>query len=165
MTTVAPQIYDQDYRHFDVLIWQVPTWASAIFTFTTTTAGVVVANLDKIENGLNLDPLKTLSVFVLAVFGVLLLLSNVLIRFRIHQGCLPPPRATIPRPNWQLRGHTALQLIIAVEAAVLLAFGLYCAGAALWLSNSVALVLVFVGFPVLEAWYLGAIKLQRAVRQ
>jgi cytochrome c biogenesis factor len=162
MSSDTPQIYDQDYRHFDLLIWQAPTWASAIFTFTMTTAGLLLANSKHVEGALKLDPLPTLAVFLLAVFVVLVLLANALVRFRLHQGSKLAPATKVDRPDWQPRGHTSLQLIIFVEASVLLVFGLYCAGLPLWLSNSLGVALLAVGFPVVERWVLRTIVVQRS---
>lgn len=162
MTTEKSQLYDQDYRHFDVLIWQAPTWASAIFTFTMTTAGLLLANLKHFREELKLEPLQTLAVFLLAVFLVLSLLANALTRFRLHQGALPAPEVNVPRPVWQLRGHTSLQLIIHIEASVVLSFGLYCAGAPLQAANLVAAIFLLVGFPALEYWVLSSIKTLRS---
>lgn len=162
MTTSNLQIYDQDYRHFDILIWQVPTWASAIFTFTMTTAGLVLANAKNIEASLGLDPLKTLTTFLLTVFIVLVLLANVLVRFRLHQGALPSP-SSIPRPFWQPRGHTSLQLIIFIEAAVLLTFAAHTAGVPHWISNAIGTLFLLGGFSVLELWVLRTIRLLRSL--
>jgi hypothetical protein len=45
---------------------------------------------------------------------------------------------------------------------VLLVFGLYCAGLPLWLSNSLGVALLAVGFPVVERWVLRTIVVQRS---
>ncbi|WP_271009283.1 hypothetical protein [Paucibacter sp. B51] len=161
MPAERPQLYDQDYRHFDTLIWQAPTWASAVFTFTMTTAGLLLTNLEKVSLALKLDPLPTLSVFLLAVFVVLMLLANALVRFRLHQGALPAPAIVVRRPWWQPRGHTSLLLVIFIESAVLLSFGLYCAGLPIQASNAAAIALLVVLFPILELWVLNTIELQR----
>lgn len=162
MPSENPQRYDQDYRHFDTLIWQAPTWASAVFTFTMTTAGLFLSNIEKVSDSLNLDPLPTLSVFLLAVFVVLILLANALTRFRLHQGALPAPCVKVYRPWWQLRGHTSLLLVIFIESAVLLSFGLYCAGLPLVLANSAGALLLLVVFPLVEHWVVKTIERQRS---
>jgi hypothetical protein len=151
------EIYNQDYRHFDTLIWQTPTWASAIFTFTVTAAGMLVTNLDKVDKVLKLDPLNTLVLFLFAVFVVLLLLNNALVRFRLHQGALPAPKAVVPRPRWQPRGHTSLQLIVFIESAVLLNLGLMVAGMEYLAANVLAGIYLIVGFFATERWVLRTI--------
>lgn len=151
MPETISQRYDQDYRHFDTLIWQVPTWASAIFAFTLTAAGLIVANIAPIESRLSIDALRTLSVFLFVVFVILLLLANVLVRFRFHQGALSAP-PSIYRPSWQLPGHTSLLLIVFIEAAALLALALTTAGASLQVANCISAFFLLAGFYSLERW-------------
>jgi hypothetical protein len=147
------QIYSQEYRHFDTLIWQVQTWASGIFALTITASSVVIQDIEKIEKVLPINALRALAIFLTIVFAVLLLLSNVLVRFRIHQGALgelPTPR--LPRAWWQPPGQTSLLLIIFLVASAILSFALIVWGISPDTATILSLIFLFGGFFVTEQW-------------
>lgn len=79
------EIYNQDYRHFDSLIWQVPAWGTAVFSLSMTAAALVIGNITTIEQSLPVSGLKSLSLFLFSIFFVLILLKNVYLKFRLHQ--------------------------------------------------------------------------------
>ena len=117
------EFYPQDYRHFDTLIWQVPTWSSAIFALTAVASGVVLSNLPNIAKIFGVEASTVLTYLLGTVALVLLLLWNVLLRFRMRQAGIPVhPDTFIPaRSFFQPGGQECLQFIVAVEVAVLLA--------------------------------------------
>jgi hypothetical protein len=115
------QIYTQDYRHFDTLIWQIPTWSSAVFALTATAAGIGIANGDKISLALGFSSRYLLGVFVGTMALVLFLLLNVLIRFRLHHANIKLTQGPQISVYFLVRGHTALLLIVVLECAALFA--------------------------------------------
>jgi len=156
------QIYSQDYRHFDTLIWQVQAWASAIFALTISATSAIVPNISKIEQTLPIDALRALSIFLSVVFVVLMLLSNTLVRFRVHQGALgelPTPR--LPRPWWQLPGQTSLLLIVYLEATAILLFALITWGVSPSAATVVSLLFLGVAFTITERWTRGTYRTVR----
>lgn len=149
-TTAVPDIYTQDYRHFDNLIWQVPAWASAIFSVAITVAALVLANGKSIAAFLPaIDVSHSVSVFLFSILFVLLLLTNVFLRFRLHQRVVfRPNRRNVPCLWYMVSGQAALMLVLFVEIAVILCFALVTAGVDLLLAKSLAAV-----FLVLAYWY------------
>lgn len=116
-----PGIYTQDYRHFDTLVWQVPTWTSAIFALTATAAGFIVANANSITAASGLSARYLLGTFLSVMTFVLFLLSNVLFRFRLHHAQIVlSPEPNLPASRFLPRGHTSLQLIAGLECGALL---------------------------------------------
>lgn len=152
LTTSVPEIYTQDYRHFDSLIWQVPAWASAIFSFSITGAVLVLANAVKIESLLpSINASFSVSMFLLSVFVVLLLLLNVFLRFRLHQRVVfRPNRRNVPRLWYMPSGQSSLLLVLFIEAAVILCFALITAGIGLLTAIGVTVVFLLVGFGYVE---------------
>jgi quercetin dioxygenase-like cupin family protein len=152
-TAAGPDIYTQDYRHFDNLIWQVPAWASAIFSFAITASVLVLANGKSIEAFLSL-PISaphSVSVFLFAIFFVLLLLINVFLRFRLHQRVAPRPnRRYVPALWYMVSGQTSLLLVLFVEAATIFCFALVTAGVPPIFADCVAAILFGTVFSYVE---------------
>jgi len=148
----VPEIYTQDYRHFDNLIWQVPAWSSAIFSFAVTGAIVAIANSSKLTSFLpDIDVCRSISMFLFSIFFVLLLLLNVFLRFRLHQCMVPRPiEFDVPRPWYMLRGQSALLLILFFEAAVLLCFALITAGLYVVYARVVAIAFLLICYSYVE---------------
>jgi hypothetical protein len=112
--------YSEDYRHFDNLIWQVPSWASATFALTATAASVAVVNGAEFlaVTGFQIKPF--LGTFLLIVAIILTLLSNVLFRFRIHQATIRiRPSGFVRHYRLLPSGHTSIQSVMSIEAAAL----------------------------------------------
>lgn len=126
----APEFYSQDYRHFDTLIWQVPTWSSAIFALTAVATGALLSNATTVSNSFGVQAPAVLGYLLGTVALVLLLLWNVLLRFRMRQAGirLHPNTFIPPRSFSQPGGQECLQLIVAVETVVLLAALLLMSG-------------------------------------
>jgi quercetin dioxygenase-like cupin family protein len=144
-----PDIYTQDYRHFDNLIWQVPAWASAIFALALTLAVLVLANGATIEGSLSVDAVRSVSVFLFSVFLILLLLLNVFLRFRLHQRVAHrPERPRVDRLWYMPPGQLSLQLILFTESAVVLCFALVSAGVDRFVAKAIAALFLILGF-----WY------------
>lgn len=151
MVAEVSEIYTQDYRHFDNLIWQVPAWATAVFSFSVTSAVVVLANASSIEKLFPIDLLRSLSVFLFSVFAVILLLTNVFLKFRLHQKTVfRPHRREIPNLWFMPSGQTSLLFILFIEASTILCFGLVAAGFSLVLAKVLTVAFLVVGFSYVE---------------
>ena len=143
------EIYTQDYRHFDSLIWQVPAWASAIFSFSITGAILVLINDARIEDLFpSINASLSVSIFLFCIFVVLLLLTNVFLRFRLHQrvGCQPNIRCLW----YMLPGQSSLLLILFIEASVILCFALITAKVELLITIKVTVMFLVLGFGYVE---------------
>jgi len=151
-TATAPEIYTQDYRHFDSIIWQVPVWTSAVFSFSVTAAVLFLVNSSKIEESIpSINANLFISIFLLLVFVVLLLLLNVFLRFRLHQRVVfRPNERHVPRLWYMLPGQSSLLLIMFIEAAVIIFLALITSGIGLVFSIGVAAVFLLVGFGYVE---------------
>jgi len=116
--------YTQDYRHFDTLIWQAPTWSSAIFALTIAASGSLARDWVGFGQAFNASPRVLLSCFFFIVAIVLSLLWIVLLRFRMRQKLLKikPP---IPKKFWVMPGgQSCLQFVITIEIITLIGCGL-----------------------------------------
>lgn len=153
MSMNVPQYYHQDWRHFDSLVWQVPSWSTAIFTLTVATSGFLLVNGAVIEKAFQINILLVLAVFLTAISAIFCLLIHVLNRFRLHRGGLSPIRPILGMPTTNLFTDTALSLILFIELAFLVA-----ASVIVW--NSVIawcfdrLVSVMVAVLVVLVWFL-----------
>jgi len=128
-STFDSQEYNNDYRHFDNLIWQCSAWASALFTLGL--AGLTQISqgnpLSSIIRGFGYIPmLATFS----AMFGVfILVISHALYRFRWHQNC----------KRW-LSPQFGLQCMVNVQATVLIGISMLLLDRTL-ISTVIALVI------------------------
>lgn len=150
---VVPDIYTQDYRHFDNLIWQVPAWASAIFSLAITASALVLANAKPIEAAFSLtvSAPRSVAFFLFAVFFVLLFLTNVFLRFRLHQRVAPRPnRRNVPALWYMGSGQTSLLLVLFVEAGFILCFALIALGLAPVVADAIVAALFVPAFLYVE---------------
>ncbi|WP_281930008.1 hypothetical protein [Methylocystis iwaonis] len=121
---VKIQKYNEEYRHFDNLIWQLPNWSTA--TFALSVAGI--SYIYQSENPLGLSKILYLSKELMAATllvltsSILLVYSHALFRFRFHQSRLKAYRQT----SWWMSASTWLNILITAEAAflVLLTLGI-----------------------------------------
>ena len=152
LTTSLSEIYTQDYRHSDNLIWQVPAWASAFFSISITGAVLALANSVKIERLLpSIKASLAVSIFLLSVFIVLILLLNVFLRFRLHQRAIFRPNSrNVPRLWYMLPGQLSLLLVLFIEAAVILCFALITANMGLTTTIGVTAIFLLLGFGYVE---------------
>ena len=152
LTASEFEIYTQDYRHFDSMIWQVPAWASAIFSFSITVALLLLASSAEIENLLpSINAKLSASIFLFFVFVILLLLLNVFLRFRLHQRVvIRPKRRNVPFLWYMLPGQSSLLLILFIEVAVILCFFLITVGFELMCAIGVAVMFLVLGFGYVE---------------
>lgn len=103
----------EEYRHFNSLIWQVPSWGIAI------AAGVIVAadRLEREDQSKCLTQVKCVQVCIL-FFGAVLLsaLAIALYRYRAYQAAAVP--YPVPKPPFgsKLPANTFLQLAICLTA-------------------------------------------------
>lgn len=147
----ATEIYSKEYRHFDDLIWQVPTWCTAIFT-ATITGGIVFISLgddlkDTIAKILNIQNNNifiqrhyVLFYYFVFMFVVLFIFSYALLRFRMHQRPLGKC-ANIP---FYKSSQLYLQLTTCFEFCVLLLFVLLIAGISFLISGFVCAVVLVI---------------------
>lgn len=147
----SEESYIQDYRHFDSLIWQVPAWASAIFSFSITASVLALANSERIDRALGICTAHGVGIFLMSVFCVFFLLTSVFLRFRLHQRSIHrPKRKHIPSTWYLVPGQTALLLVLFIESSVTLAFSLVAFGIEVVISGIVAGVFLMVGFLYVE---------------
>ena len=127
----TPSKYNEEYRHFDTLIWQMPTWSTAIFLGT---AAVIAQNsLDMSKPILGVDASTIVGVFLLAVGGFLIGLTQAVYRFRCHQA----PLKKHPQTPWWQYASTALQLLVAAQGFLVLTVALCAFGADVVISGTV----------------------------
>jgi hypothetical protein len=125
----APDVYTQDYRHFDNLIWQVPAWSTAVFALSVTATVLALANATAIGSKLSVDVYHAAALFQGVVLGILLLFTNVYLRLRLHQRVVNrPQRRHVPSPWFLVPGQTALLGVLVLESATILCFALGLAG-------------------------------------
>jgi hypothetical protein len=106
--------YSPAYMHFDMLIWQVPAWSSAIFAVVLAGTSELDAN-SLIALTIGLPTGALLSCFYGLVGLFFLVLSHALYRFRWHQ-----IRTKDYRPRCHLCSpQVGLQLIVNIQALVL----------------------------------------------
>jgi hypothetical protein len=151
--TSVPDIYTQDYRHFDNLIWQVPAWASAIFSLAITASALGLANAKQIEAAFSLpvSAPRSIAFFLFGVFFVLLFLTNVFLRFRLHQRVAPRPnRRHVPAPWYMGSGQTSLLLVLFTEAGLILCFALITLGLAPVFADAIVAALFVPAFLYVE---------------
>lgn len=107
--------YSEDYKHFDKLIWQVPTWCTAIFT------GVLVASNEVMRKYLQTWGINQnifLSLMLGSGFVFLFSLSYALFRYRWHQA------HTIDKtkpPFAKISAQFFLQLSVSLQSVIFLA--------------------------------------------
>lgn len=120
------QIYTEEYRHFDTLIWQLPGWSTAIFLGTAAVLGQASH-----ENLSKLLPVFSVSSlvwgFLLAVFVFLLGLTQALYRFRRHQA----PLKKYNKTHWWSSASTYLQVFVTAQAFLVLYVALVVMGLSL----------------------------------
>ncbi|MBT9596192.1 MAG: cupin domain-containing protein [Vitreoscilla sp.] len=116
-------IYDEAYRHFDSLIWQMPGWSTAIFLGTAAVLGQAsVQNLQSLLPAFTTSSLTTGFLFV--IFAFMLGLTQALYRFRVHQA----PLKSYSRTPLLASASTQLQLFVTAQAFVVLYLAISSAG-------------------------------------
>lgn len=147
----SQEIYSQDYRHVDGLIWAVPAWSTAVFSLSMTSAALVISNIANIQNNLPINPIKLLSLFLITIFFVLMLLKNVFLRFRVNQRHIPQlNRSNAPSAWFLIRGQTALLLLLFIETSTTLCFAMITLGVNTSWAIISALLFLFIGFIYVE---------------
>ena len=109
------ETYSAQYRHFDQLIWQLPTWSTALFALTVVGANSI-ANATYLTSATQLTSGDLASGLFGLTFLVILVLSHAMHRFRKHQASLQ----LYPRtPLWR-SASTWFQFTVTAEAFILL---------------------------------------------
>ena len=112
---VKTELYNEAYRHFDTLIWQVPAWSSALFAAVIAIIGAVFGIDSESVFFSEFISQKLLVSVLLLFFGLFTLaLSYALYRFRWHQSNVKPWGGRLISPQF------FLQLLVSIEAAILL---------------------------------------------
>ncbi len=119
-TKENPPSYSTEYKHFDNLIWQVPAWATAIFTLAISFIGsITVKNMNwPNENGISM--LLAIGILYIILGLILQIFGYALFRFRIHQN-LSRKEQGLP---WPFSAHSWLQLAVTIESAILFFIGI-----------------------------------------
>lgn len=114
--TIKAELYNEAYRHFDTLIWQVPAWSSALFAAVIAIIGAVFGIDSESAFFSEFIPQNILVSVLLLFFGLFTLaLSYALYRFRWHQSNVKPWGGRLISPQF------FLQLLVSIEAGILLA--------------------------------------------
>ena len=144
-------LYNAAYRHFDSLIWQAPAWSSALFSIVVASVNSLLTTKPEQQASKSQETFNTVAQLVhlstnqfaaaqLALFGVFtLVLAYALYRFRWHQINVKTWSVGVSSPR--VSPQTLLQLVIVVEAAILLFLAFTLAGVPLS-TSSVAIFLV-----------------------
>lgn len=136
LKSVSEEKYTDEYRHFDTLIWQTPAWCTAIFLVT-----IIGLNSITEKNAVVVNTVlnsKELSIaFVSIMFLLLLVLTHVLYRFRVHQSGLKKHQT----PFWA-SASTYMQTLVTAQAMSLLAMLLLLCDTPLKWAISVPLILL-----------------------
>lgn len=117
----APQKvqYSEEYRHFDVLIWQVPALTTAIFGLSLQS---IIDIFGDFESKKNQNDWPGVLMLLLSIF--ILCFSLVLARFRAHQSKIKGYSRT---PLWK-SASTWCQSIVSLQAIVLFGLGIIFLG-------------------------------------
>jgi len=130
------QLYSDDYKHFDNLIWQVPAWGFAAFSGTFLILSEIVSKYSE-KWGISLNTL--LGLILLCGFMFLFSYSYALFRYRWHQKHVIDK--TEP-PFVKVGAQTMLQFSISLQSAILLTLSLHMFFQLFWLIS------VFVGIVI-----------------
>jgi hypothetical protein len=138
-TSTPEKDYNEAYRHFDNLIWQVPAWSSGIFTAILIGTGSL-KDTDKITlvsvSGFNINTL--LSIFYVFASFFILSLSYALYRFRWNQ-----IRTKIYTPKFHLRSpQVLLQLVVNIQFIILLFLAGSIVKIGFWWVFSIAILII-----------------------
>ena len=120
--------YGEDYRHFDNLIWQIPLWATAVFSlflvllgsilrFNPQNSSIDISNIIIKTSSFNISLEIITGIFVLFLFLILCAFSYTLFRFRCHQARLKSWKRT---PRSPLSPQLFLQALVNCETLILL---------------------------------------------
>lgn len=133
------EMYTTEYRHFDTMIWQLPTWCTAIFAATA--IGVNSIYSGSITEATGLSKRAVATGFLVSMFLFILALSHALYHFRKHQAVF----RRFPRVPFWSSAQTYLQMVVTLEAFTLLLLVLLINGlrpsSALWGCMLIALLI------------------------
>jgi len=140
-TSMQPgQRYDEAYRHFDNLIWQVPAWSSGLFAVVVASVNALLTQTPDQQGGkttvstvAQLFGMSTnqFAGAQLAVFGLFtLVLAYALHRFRWHQASVKTWPITQATPK--VSPQTLLQGVTLVEAGIQLLVAGVLFGLSVW---------------------------------
>lgn len=159
--------YNEVYRHFDNLIWQVPAWSSALFAVVVASVNALLTQAPEQQGGkatvsivAQLLGMSTnqFAAAQLALFGVFtLVLAYALHRFRWHQAGVKTWALTQASPK--VSPQTLLQAITLVEAGIQLLVACVLFGLPAW-PSLVAIAGVLVG----AGWWSEAVLRKHYIR-
>jgi hypothetical protein len=124
---MSENTYSEAYRHFDGLIWQVPSWATVVFFGVFIAVQTVPASSDW---GWCLSRMQMVTLVLCGAFLFHLLCFFVLFSFRWHQAAL---KAQGPFANWPLpNAQFLLQLNVGLQETILVSLFLQAVGRTFW---------------------------------
>ncbi len=143
--------YPSDYKHFDILIWQLPGWSTAIFVLAITGLSFIAdAKFSTLHSGLSnttiaIGFLLVCLIFQLAVF-------NALVRFRDHQ------TETINKDDfifakWWYSGQFWFQNAVIFQSGALLFLVLSIAKESIAILFSIVLMIVLFFYSLLTVYF------------
>jgi putative Ca2+/H+ antiporter (TMEM165/GDT1 family) len=117
--TSWPAHYDDCYRHFDNLIWQVPAWGTAVFAGILAALATIHEKAPLAEAGAWGVSRETLT-WITLFSGIMFLATSyyTLLRWRTHQ--VYTQKKNAPRPLGPFGAQLFLQLTLGAEAAFLM---------------------------------------------
>ena len=125
-----PATYSEDYRHFDALIWQIPSWSTAVFAAVLSALAII--NSNDAHSLIALFRIKPADFSKMLLLGSLLFFAAMyytLYRWRVHQRYTK--RENVPRPLFEWIGaQLFLQFVtgtqvIAILGLLAVTYGIY----------------------------------------
>lgn len=133
------------------MIWQVPAWGSAVFALAITSAVLMLANSASIQSNTSIPVSSFVGIFLVSVFLIILALTNVFLRFRLHQRTVHRPNSVwVPTAWFMFPGQTTLLFVLLLEAAVVLCFALLVFGVQGTASYLIAGIFMLAAFGYIE---------------
>ena len=138
METRDQDRHSDNYRHFDSLIWQLPTWSTALFALAIAAAATALSYNSKdgpgLANGLQLDIVRSTGLVFALTSLIMFLLTMIFTKLRINQNAWNLKVNNIhdenhlPRRWYLLSGQKCLLALLALETGCLMSFSLVLGG-------------------------------------
>ena len=107
--------FNDDFKHFDNLIWKLPSWSTAIFVLSITGL-TFITKLDL--KSLHLELTQDEFTFLFLCLFFQMTIFNALVRFRHHQVC-SWSKEDLVFIKWFYSGQFWLQMAVILQSATL----------------------------------------------